>query len=362
MAKIIQIVTQMEAGGAQRVALWLAKGLIEKQLDIEVWYLYKKREIDCQDIKTRIIFNRKPRNIFDAVSCIIKLSIALSKCKPKVLISHTHYANIICQIVACLMRIPSRIAVHHNPVKTYPLAAKIIDPLLGKIGIYTHSVAVSKSVFESMLSYSKQYLSSVSIIYNGIPLSDSLTSCNFENIRGKLKIPRTAFVLLNIGRLSQQKNQDFLLEILTLLPDAYLIIIGDGELRQFLKAKAESLDVEKRVHFIGEISYYSIPNYFSTADVFVFPSIYESFGLALVEAMSFGLPVIVSDIPAAHEVVEDAGLILPLDIKTWASSLSILRVDNELRSTYAKKALAQSVKYDLIKMVESYYKIIADAL
>ncbi len=94
-----------------------------------------------------------------------------------------------------------------------------------------------------------------------------------------------------------------MLRALEQVPIAHLVCVGDGELRDGLRALGDSLGVSSRVHWMGERSAEEVGELLQAADIFVFPSLWEGFGLAPIEAASVGLPLIVSDIPTFHEVM-----------------------------------------------------------
>jgi glycosyltransferase involved in cell wall biosynthesis len=357
MTKIIQIVTQMEAGGAQRVALWLADGLSTKGYDVEVWYLYKKRPLDHENVKTVVFFDGKPSKIADVLLIIRRMAASLRNSRSDVIITHTHYSNIVCQFFAWIFKVPKRIAVQHNPLSTYPLLARYLDPLYGTLGIYTQIVAVSQSVAEALAKTTVKYQKNMTVIYNGVPGAPSSKSADVMKQREMLGLPGTSFMILNVGRLSHQKNQEFLLKLLQLQPDYHLVIVGEGELRAYLESLAKELCVSTRVTFAGEVPYKEVRKFYEIADVFAFPSHFESFGLALVEAMRSELPVLASDIPAVHEIIGTSGYILPLIPGEWVSAMKELEDNETLRRELGAKGKVRSDKFSVDTMVSTYEKL-----
>ena len=110
-------------------------------------------------------------------------------------------------------------------------------------------------------------------------------------------------------RLIPRKNIKSLLESMKMMSDKDLVIVGGGELLQDLQEEAVRCGVDERVHFTGYVKHRSeVYNIMSSCDCFVFPSHSEGFGVAVVEAMALGLPVVVSDIPIFREVVGDGGI------------------------------------------------------
>ena len=339
------------------MALWLAEGLLNKGHEVEVWYLYKKRPIQSETIHQLVLNEKKPRGILQNLLLILKLIKAVKKCKPDVVISHTHYANILCQPVSWFLRVPKRIAVQHSPVWTYPRLARQLDPIMALTGIYTSVVAVSECVATSLEVCGNNYKKKSSVICNGVPEIKEIPLKDIELQRNEFGLPEAAFIAINVGRLSKEKNQSFLLKLLVNIPEMFLIIAGEGELNAELRMEAEKLGVSKRVCFTGEVPYSQIGALLKLSDVFLFPSLYEAFGLALVEAMRSELPVITNDIPAAHEIVGSAGYILPLKLDDWVNAINNLHDNPSLKKLVGQKAKETSQKYSINNAVEQYEKL-----
>ena len=129
-------------------------------------------------------------------------------------------------------------------------------------------------------------------------------------VRAEFGIPADAFTIGHVGRLVEQKNPLFLLEIaaevLKREPRMHLLLVGDGSLRSRLEAKVRQEGLSDRVIFAGVRS--DVPRLMRGAmDVFLFPSLHEGLGLALIEAQAAGLPCVLSDI-----VPEEADVVKPL--------------------------------------------------
>lgn len=352
--KIIQVVTQMEAGGAQRVAMLLNQAFQNKGYEAEVWFLYLKRPAYTNVPGVRVLLEHKP-SLSDYFKIAVKLQNLLRTHQPDVFITHTYYANILGQILAGLCGIPRRIAVQHNPVHTYPKGARWADWMLGTTAFYSANIAVSQVVVDSVVNYPKQYKNKLQKIYNGIPKLERQNVA--RGVHAKWSLPVNAPLLMNVGRLAHQKNQAALIESLLHLSEAHLILIGEGELREDLQKQVTTLQLEDRVHFLGEMKSEDVLALLSISNVFVFPSLYEAMPMALVEAMGLGLPIVGADIPAIREVLEDAGVIVPSEsteeiAKAVQQVLNSSELANRLRQSSFKRASLFSVE----KMVESYEK------
>jgi glycosyltransferase involved in cell wall biosynthesis len=145
-------------------------------------------------------------------------------------------------------------------------------------------------------------------LYCGIDLSAYELPVVSENLRAELRIPAGAFVLGHVGRFVPQKNHAFVIhiaaEIMRRHPATYLLLVGDGPLRQSVMHQASATGIAERVVFAGIRS--DVPRLMRGAmDVLLFPSIHEGLGLVLVEAQAAGLPCVFADIvPREAEVVQ----------------------------------------------------------
>lgn len=130
-------------------------------------------------------------------------------------------------------------------------------------------------------------------------------------------LPKDAFVVGHVGRLAQEKNLDFLAEaisrVLVLDTNAHFLVVGEGPMRQRLKALFADRGLAARVHLPGAIEGGRLADMYAAMDVFVFSSHSETQGLVLAEAMAAGVPVIALDAFGAREVVRDGlnGRLLP---------------------------------------------------
>ncbi|MCA1612763.1 MAG: glycosyltransferase [Acidobacteria bacterium] len=169
---------------------------------------------------------------------------------------------------------------------------------------------------------------------------------------------------LTVGRLVWDKAQDMLLDAFATLGDEHrewrLVVVGDGLLRDALKAQSASLGVAGRVHWPGVVQ--DPYAYYRAAQVFVLPSRVEGTPNALLEAMNCGLPVVVSDgAPGLLELVEDGvtGLVVPVDDRdALAAALGRLAGDGELRRRLGEAARARVSEYELPRALAAWESVI----
>lgn len=175
--------------------------------------------------------------------------------------------------------------------------------------------------------------------------------------------------VLYIGGFSPRKNVKSLIlafsKVCKRLPEEYnLVIVGaNKDDRHVLKELSIDLSVESFVKFTGFVPEELLPVLYNACDVFVYPSIYEGFGLPPLEAMSCGTPVITSDISSIPEVVGNGGILIdPFNTDILINSLENLLNDENLRNSLSIKALERASKFSWQKTsektIESYKNIL----
>jgi glycosyltransferase involved in cell wall biosynthesis len=130
-----------------------------------------------------------------------------------------------------------------------------------------------------------------------------------RRVRTALAIDERDEVLVHVGRHEYQKGIEYLLRAVASLSDRSRLVLlqlgRPGNASDRLRTVVDELALGDRVRFLGHRD--DVPDVLSAADVFVFPSLYEGLGGAVIEAMALGLPIVCSDLPALREVVEERG-------------------------------------------------------
>lgn len=174
-----------------------------------------------------------------------------------------------------------------------------------------------------------------------------------SSIRKCLGIPDNAFVIGHIGRFSNQKNHDFLIDIFSEVckkrDDAFLLLIGSGELMNTVKAKIDRLNLTDKVLILSHRS--DIPQLLKAMDVFVFPSKYEGLSVTLVEAQVSGLKCIVSDRVNRETIMLDTTVLLSIDDspKKWCETI--------LNPLIKGRAYSNIEDYDINKEIKRLEKL-----
>lgn len=187
----------------------------------------------------------------------------------------------------------------------------------------------------------------------GVP-PERITKVPIYTETKKLKIAPASFdlhqtyreyqaIVLSIGRLEPEKNYHGLIrafrKVVKDSPDTLLLIVGSGAERDRLMRLARSLNLERHVKILPWAR--DVVSYYKTCDVYVQPSLYEGWGLSVVEAMASGVPVVMSDVGCAGELLkhEESGLVVPPGEESLlAEAIIRLLRDRELSGRLSQKA------------------------
>ena len=144
--------------------------------------------------------------------------------------------------------------------------------------------------------------------------------------RDQFGLPRDIPVLASVGALIPRKGQRFVIEALAKLPEAILLIAGQGEDEGMLRTLASDLGVAERVRFLGPVPHAELPILLNAADVFALPSSSEGLANAWVEALACGTPVVTTPIPGARELITDPdwGQLVPRDGTAIAAAVGAI--------------------------------------
>jgi glycosyltransferase involved in cell wall biosynthesis len=229
-------------------------------------------------------------------------------------------------------------------------------------------IAVSQAAADTAVEAYGLTPENIRVIYSGVDTRDHDSDRGVERdplLRESLSLTGAFPVLLNVARLHPMKGQRYLIPMMTKLrepwPDARLLIAGQGELRGELQTLIDAMNLQDHIMLLGRRS--DVPDLMRAADVFVFPSLSEGLGMAVIEAMASGLPVVAADAGPLREVVihrQTGVLVTPRDPNALAEGVAhILEGDHVANYGLASKARVQSTFNSMTTASEmkSVYKV-----
>jgi glycosyltransferase involved in cell wall biosynthesis len=344
--RVIQIIHSPDPGGVLALANTIAAGLARHGFKVETLFLTPR---PGASLLTKLIGARSTLK-------------QLRRNRDAAVISYQSGPSIIAALANQLG--PGRtLIVHQTTVPSATSApVRMLSALFGTFGLYPVNVvntAFTRSEFDH---YPASYRRRLELIEHGVE-PPRLTLSRSDLLR-TLAIPENERVLLNTGRLADQKGQDTIVRALVDLPGWHFVIAGEGERRSELERLARDLGVHHRLHLLGALPYEQVVQYYGIADIFVFPSLHETFGISAVEAAMLGVPTIAADITVLREVLTIDGetpvaFVAPGDVPAWVEAvkgMSDAPTQPALLKSFGER-LAQ--RYSTDRMIDAYVRLLS---
>lgn len=205
------------------------------------------------------------------------------------------------------------------------------------------------------------------IIPNGIDTGAYANLKKNTALLQSLGLSEEKFVVGNISRFDEQKNQKLILQTAYFLvkkyPQMRFVFVGAGKNLKYMQELARESQLEDFVLFVGEQE--NLKDYYSIFDIFVFPSLWEGMPYVLLEAMAARLPIICSRLPNLLEVIKpdhSALIIDPRDMDDLFRKISALYQNSDLREMLARNAMIESTQYDVSETVPQIERIYLELL
>jgi glycosyltransferase involved in cell wall biosynthesis len=352
---VLQLIDSLRLGGAERLVLTTARHLDPERFRLVVVALFPL--LDFQADLERIgvpVHCLNLRGPYDWHRGLLRLAAILRRERIDILHTHLLYSNFYGRLAGLVARVPRVVTTLHSPEYTYWASNRVRFHIRkfvsGATGRWLNArvLAVSQAVREDHIKHFGPQ--GIEVLYNYLD-PDEFSPPSVEAVtaaRSAFGWTSDHFILLNVARLDWEKGQGDLLgampDILREIPQARLLLVGEGPKAQALRAAAHSLNLDEAVVFAGKRQ--DIPALLSLADVFVFPSVVEGLGLALLEAMAASRPVVASSVHGIAEIVQhevNGLLVAPHDPARIAEAVLRLAFDAGLRHALGEQA-RQSVE------------------
>jgi len=345
--KILHIIDSLGLGGAQTVV----RGIFEFQKDNENIFLFALRNRDILMEVKHInvqIFNSSKKYSFGPLFALRDL---INREEITILHCHLFRSNVFGIILKKIWFKNIKLIFHeHGEIFQnhilYNVFMRASRNQVDKI------IAVSNNTKEKLIFRTGIDKNKIIVLPNFVDFNvfnRSNIKWNIEDEKNKLGIKKDEFVVGFVGRLAKVKGCEYLLKALPYLDFPYKVIIaGDGPEKNNLNELAKSLKVDNKIIFLGYRE--DVVYIYSLLDSLIVPSIFESFGLSVVEAQCMSIPVIATDTNALNELIKNKenGLLFelknPIDL---SEKIKLLYQDGELRSELIKNSLENVKKFDL---------------
>ncbi len=340
--RVAHIIKVTRIGGAERHLLVLLEGLRRAGIDARLIILVEPgqpmddmmAEAQRGGIPIRRLSIRRDYDL----TLLLKIRRELRRIKPDIAHTHLMHADLFGWLGAKAAGIRTVISSRHNNdrFRHHPFWRRI-SPILWRLT--SGGIAISEAVKRFAVQVEGAPEHKISVVYYGMAyrwISDDEVHSARQGIRAELQLEPDAMLLGMVCRLVEQKGIPYALaafhSICARFPRARLVIAGDGALAVELRRLGDALGISNRVHWLGWRS--DAARLIAAFDIVLMPSLWEGFGLVLLEAMSKRAPIIASRVSAIPEVVshgETGILIQPGDAQSLARAMTCLLNDPPLR-------------------------------
>ncbi len=348
---LLIIIDNLKKGGAEML---LAGILPEINLKYEV--ILVTLTAGCDFNEDQIVFKERYtlgfNGKFSFITCVVKLRKIIQKTAPTLIHAHLYYSSLAARL-ACPSKIPLIYTIHNELSKNIFDANKFYK-LAEKLTIKkNHSIiAVSKLVLDD-------YIKTIQITRKHFILRNYISDEYFSDTSDKREFSHLKTLrILAVGNLKESKNYEYLLQSMVGLKkeSVALDIYGNTDYEAYPKFIKIIEKHELNITFKGKVD--NIREVFSDYDLFVMSSKYEGFGIAAVEAMAMGLPLLLSDIPVLREVTFNNAMFFNLsDPLALTNLLSEIAKEKYNLNEFSAKGIEIAKKYTRKKYIDSLFSI-----
>ncbi|MDB4909348.1 MAG: hypothetical protein JWO39_171, partial [Gemmatimonadetes bacterium] len=209
-------------------------------------------------------------------------------------------------------------------------------------------IAVSHGLKREIIEHFAVDAGMISVIPNGVDRAvfhASRDECERRELRDRLGLPSSTFVVLFVGGDWDRKGLRFAIEAIAKVADALLVVVGRGDIARF-EELAIRLGAAERVRFAGMQE--APEEYYRAADVFIAPTLYETFSMGTLEAAASGLPLLGTRTNGIEEMIDEGvnGFFIEADGDSVSARLVELRDDLAMRRAMSSAAAQTAARYD----------------
>jgi len=349
--KILQVITSLYTGGAEKLIVDIVPRLRQKGLEVDVCLFNGKETPFKQQLQTcgcKIYDLSYDERYYNPIK-IFKLWRIMRHYD----IVHTHntapqvfaaIASVFCSVV--LITTEHNTSNRRRDWKWYPVS---IDRWM--YNKYRKIICISNQAEINLKESIGKCRADIDTIFNGIDLE------RFHLAKPDIALRNASkrFVIIMVAGFRYQKDQETLIKAMRQLDkDKFeLWLVGDGERRDGLESMVVSLDLSEQVRFWGLRS--DIPELLNTADVVVMSSHFEGLSLSNIEGMSVGKPFVASDVDGLREMTKGYGILFPHgDDQALANEIKRLAEDRAYYNQIASQCYERALQFDIKNMVDAY--------
>lgn len=372
---IIFVIDGLGVGGAERLMTPILRHLDRERFSVRVCVLQSKdgnplaEDIRALGVPVDFLNVRRLRDF----TAILRLRNYLKKSRADIVHTQLEFANILGNISAKLLGLPSVCTVHVLPALETSLKSRLhqsAEWMMLRI-FCDRVIAVSEEARLHYIAHSGIPPRKLVMIHNGIDLTQFQRlepDIARAAVRREFNLPDNSILLTTVAVLRPLKGIEYMIRALPAICAAYpttcYLIAGDGAYRDILMREAEQADVKERVIFAGRRA--DIPRILSASDIFVLPTLTEALPTVLAEAMACRLPIVASAVGGVPEMIrsgENGILIPPMQPAELSRACNALLADSDLRVRMGEegwKLVNQKFNIDrqVLQLEQQYFELI----
>jgi len=354
--RVLHAITNMRIGGAENLVCNILQSIDNDKFEPYLLLFEENGMYYDAIVENKYITLLKLKTPFRRFNFFLLLEVILLLKQNKIDIVHTHLykSNLYVRLAAAICGCRKVIFHEHGGILMKPLRHRICEAILQYV----------TDCFIFISQHDRDYFRSHSWLSEKSRMVVLNNPCVIEGTKSTPRVSSQIVTIGMVGQLNQMKGHIYCLQALAMLQkrgvnlDVYLV--GDGaekyHLEEFCRAHAIT------AHFPGNVL--DVSSYYEKFDVFIHPSLSEGFGMVIVEAMSFGLPVIATNVGGIPEIItngQNGLLVEPSSAEAIENVLSLLISDKELNSRLSKNALkTYSEKYTFRKYIQQLEAIYSE--
>ena len=296
-------------GGVQRLHLGVFNGLDPEQYEMHLITLFEflgKRTL-YEEVPSYVQTHRLSFNGFKDTVSWIALFRLLRSVRPDVVIASLFFAHVVTRVLKLFFGYPV-IITENNTYVNKSNGAIFLDRLLSRV---TYKIiAVSETVRRFTSTQERIPLEKFVVVRSGIDVGSVIKKADVtgrETVRRFLGLSMNDRVAINVARLTKQKNQGALIEAFAEFsygrPNEKLLILGEGSMYDTYATMIQERNAQGRIRLLGNVM--DVISHYAVSDYFVSPSHVEGFGIAHVEALACGIPVLTTKTAGPDEMIEE---------------------------------------------------------
>ncbi len=346
--RVIHLITSLGSGGAENGIVNLVNYSDQQKIKSAIC-VFQGGGVLTQKVDTSktCIFELNKKNNGNDLSLIFGLKDLFKRWKPDIIHTHTWGTVLEGYAAAKLARIPFIVHGEHGSIQTKPVN-KIVQNCLWRLFDQVLSISSNHAdLLSQEIGFPRQ---GIHVIKNGVATEKFRPGASKNKLLKLLSLESKGVIFCTAGRLEPVKNQSLLIKAFAKIsvanPDARLVIVGDGPLRQDLEQEAEDCAVQDKVFFLGRRS--DVNEILKEIDVYILPSFSEGMSNTILEAMSSGKPVIATNVGGNPELVlpDKTGFLIPSDnIDSLVRAMQSFIDHPELIHKFGDSGRKRTIKY-----------------